>query len=144
MLKEFKEFAMRGSMLDMAVGIILGAAFGKIISSLVKDVLMPPIGLALGGVDFSGLFVNLSDISYASLAEAQEAGAATINYGLFINSILDFVIVAFVIFLMVRQVNRLKRLQEAPEPVPTTKECPHCLSVIPIKAVRCGHCTSTL
>ncbi len=144
MLREFKEFAMRGSMLDMAVGIILGAAFGKIISSLVKDVLMPPIGLALGGVDFSGLFVNLSDISYASLAEAQEAGAATINYGLFINSILDFVIVAFVIFLMVRQVNRLKRLQEAPESAPTTKECPHCLSVIPIKAVRCGHCTSTL
>jgi large conductance mechanosensitive channel len=144
MLKEFKEFAMRGSMLDMAVGIILGVAFGKIISSLVKDVLMPPIGLALGGVDFAGLFVNLSDITYASLAEAQEAGAATINYGLFINSILDFVIVAFVIFLMVRQVNRLKRQQEAPAAAPTTKECPQCVSVIPIKATRCGHCTSTL
>jgi large conductance mechanosensitive channel len=144
MLKEFKEFAMRGSMLDMAVGIILGAAFGKIISSLVKDVLMPPIGLALGGIDFSGLFVNLSDTPYASLAEAQAAGAATINYGLFINSILDFVIVAFVIFLIVRQVNRLKRMQEAPAPAPTTKECPHCFSVIPIKAVRCGHCTSSL
>jgi large conductance mechanosensitive channel len=144
MLKEFKEFAMRGSMLDMAVGIILGAAFGKIISSLVKDVLMPPIGLALGGVDFAGLFVNLSDVAYATLAEAQEAGAATINYGLFINSILDFVIVGFVIFLMVRQVNRLKRQQEAPAPAPTTKDCPHCVSAIPIQATRCGHCTSTL
>jgi large conductance mechanosensitive channel len=144
MLKEFKEFAMRGNVLDMAVGIIIGAAFGKIITSLVGDVLMPPIGLLLGKIDFSKLFINLSGQYYASLADAKAAGAATINYGTFINTVIDFVIVAFAIFLLIRQVNKLKR---QPEPVPavtTTKECPFCLSVIPIKATRCPHCTSEL
>ncbi len=142
MLKEFKEFAMRGNVLDMAVGIIIGAAFGRIITSLVNDVLMPPIGLILGKVDFSSLFVNLSGPSYATLEEARKAGASVIAYGTFLNTILDFIIVAFVIFLLIRQVNRLKK-QPAPAD-PTTKECPHCLSVIPIKATRCGHCTSQL
>jgi len=142
MLKEFKEFAMRGNVLDMAVGIIIGAAFGRIITSLVNDVLMPPIGRILGKVDFSSLFINLSGASYATLEEARKAGASVIAYGVFLNSILDFVIVALVIFLLIRQVNRLKK-QPAPAD-PTTKECPHCLSVIPIKATRCGHCTSQL
>ncbi len=144
MLKEFKEFAMRGNVLDMAIGIIIGAAFGKIITSFVSDVLMPPIGLLLGNADFANLYVNLSGGSYASLADAQAAGAVTINYGMFINTVLDFLIVAFAIFLVIRQVNRM-RLQ--PEPVPvelTTKECPYCLSEIPIRATRCPHCTSQL
>ena len=140
MLKEFKEFAMRGNVLDMAIGIIIGAAFGKIISSVVNDIIMPPIGLLLGKVDFSSLFVNLSGMPYASLAEAKAAGAATINYGLFINTVLDFVIVAFVIFLIVKQVNRLKK-KEAP-PAPTTRDCPLCCTAIPVKATRCPHCTS--
>ena len=144
MLKEFKEFAMRGNVLDMAVGIIIGAAFGKIITSLVGDVLMPPIGLLLGEIDFSKLFINLSGQHYASLADAKAAGAATINYGTFINTVIDFVIVAFVIFLLIRQVNRLKRQPEPAPAVPTTRECPFCLSVIPIKATRCPHCTSEL
>jgi large conductance mechanosensitive channel len=144
MLKEFKEFVMRGNVLDLAVGIILGAAFGAIVSSLVNDVLMPPIGLLLGKVDFSNLFINLSGRSYASLAEAKAAGAATINYGVFVNAVISFLIVAFVVFLLVRQFNRLKRQQEAPPAAPTTKECPYCRSAIPIKAVRCGHCTSDL
>jgi len=144
MLKEFREFAMRGNVLDMAIGIIIGAAFGKIITSVVNDILMPPIGLLLGKVDFSSLFINLSGQHYATLVEAKAAGAATINYGVFVNAVMDFIIVAFVIFMLVRQINRLKR-QPAPAPtVPTTKECPFCLSVIPIKAVRCGHCTSQL
>jgi large conductance mechanosensitive channel len=142
MLKEFKEFAMRGNVLDMAVGIIIGAAFGKIISSLVNDVLMPPIGLLLGKVDFSSLFIDLSGQPHASLAAAKAAGAATINYGVFLNSILDFVIVAFAIFLLIRQVNRFKR-EPAPA-APTTKDCPFCASSIPLKAVRCPHCTSQL
>jgi large conductance mechanosensitive channel len=142
MLKEFKEFAMRGNVLDMAVGIIIGAAFGKIISSLVNDILMPPIGLLLGKVDFSSLFIDLSGQSHASLAAAKAAGAATINYGVFLNSILDFVIVAFAIFLLIRQVNRFKR-EPAPA-APTTKDCPFCASAIPLKAVRCPHCTSQL
>jgi large conductance mechanosensitive channel len=142
MLKEFKEFAMRGNVLDMAIGIIIGAAFGKIISSLVNDVLMPPIGLLLGKVDFSNLFIDLSGQSHASLAAAKAAGAATINYGVFLNTILDFVIVAFAIFLLIRQVNRFKR---QPEPAaPNTKDCPFCVSAIPLKAVRCPHCTSQL
>jgi large conductance mechanosensitive channel len=141
MLKEFKEFAMRGNVLDMAVGIIIGAAFGKIITSFVSDVLMPPIGLLLGKVDFSGLFINLSGQTYATLAEAKKAGIATINYGLFLNTVLDFLIVAFVIFLLIKQVNRLNR---QPAPAPTTKDCPYCLSAIPISAVRCAHCTSQL
>ncbi len=142
MLKEFKEFAMRGNVLDMAIGIIIGAAFGKIVTTLVSDVVMPPIGLILGKVDFSNLFINLSDKPYHTIAEAKAAGAATINYGLFINSVLDFIIVAFVVFLMVRQVNRMRRPEPAAAPV--TKECPYCLSAIPLKASRCPQCTSDL
>jgi large conductance mechanosensitive channel len=128
----------------MAVGIIIGAAFGKIITSFVNDILMPPIGLLLGNVDFANLFINLSGQPYVSLEEAQAAGAATINYGLFINTVLDFIIVAFVVFLLVRQVNRMKREEEAPPAEPTTRECPYCLSTIPVKATRCPHCTSEL
>jgi large conductance mechanosensitive channel len=144
MLKEFKEFAMRGNVLDMAIGIIIGAAFGKIVSAAVNDVLMPPIGLLLGNVDFSNLFINLSGGTYASLAEAKAAGAATINYGVFINTIIDFIIVAFVIFLMVKQINRLKRQPAAAPAEVTTRECPYCAYTIPIKASRCPHCTSQL
>jgi len=142
MLKEFKEFAMRGNVLDMAIGIIIGAAFGKIVTSLVSDVIMPPIGLVLGKVDFSKLYINLSGQHYDTLKQAQEAGVATINYGVFLNTILDFILVSFVIFLLIRQINRLKR-QPAQVPV-LTKECPYCLSVIPIKASKCGFCTSEL
>jgi len=142
MLKEFKEFAMRGNVVDMAVGIIIGAAFGKIVSSLVKDVIMPPIGKLMGNVDFSDLFINLSSGQYDSLKAAQSAGAATINYGIFINTILDFIIVAFAIFMLVRAMNKLKRKEE-PAPV-TTKECPECLSTIPLAAKRCAHCTSAV
>ncbi|RPI13464.1 MAG: large-conductance mechanosensitive channel protein MscL [Acidobacteriales bacterium] len=141
MLKEFKEFAMRGNVLDMAVGIIIGAAFGKIITSFVSDILMPPIGLLLGNVDFATLFLNISGQTYATLADAKKAGAATINYGLFLNTVLDFLIVAFAIFLLIRQVNKLSR---QPAAAPTTKDCPFCLSAVPIKAVRCAHCTSQL
>ncbi len=144
MLKEFKEFALKGNVLDMAIGIIIGAAFGKIVTSMVKDVIMPPIGLLLGNVDFSNLFINLSDQEFESLAAAQEAGAATINYGAFINTVLDFLIVAFVIFLVVKQFNRMKKKEEAPPPEPTTKECQFCHSTIPIKATRCPNCTSEL
>jgi large conductance mechanosensitive channel len=140
MLKEFREFAMRGNVVDMAVGIIIGAAFGKIVSSLVKDVIMPPIGKLMGNVDFSDLFINLGSGDYASLKAAQEAGAATINYGVFINTVLDFVIVAFAIFMLIRAMNKLKR-DEEPAPV-TTKDCPECLSKIPLAAKRCAHCTS--
>ncbi len=142
--KEFKEFAMRGSVVDMAVGIILGAAFGKIVSSFVNDILMPPIGLLLGHTNVSNFFISLTGKHYATLAAAKEAGAATLNYGLFINTILDFVIVAFAIFIVVRQVNRLQRKKEAPAPAPTTKDCPHCLSAIPINATKCAHCTAEL
>jgi large conductance mechanosensitive channel len=144
MWKEFKEFAMRGNVLDMAVGIIIGAAFGKIITSFVNDVLMPPLGLLLGKVDFTNLFITLSDKSFATLEEAKKAGAATIKYGIFINTIIDFLIVAFVIFLMIRQINRLTRQPEPAPVAPTTKECPFCFSVIPIKAIRCPNCTSEL
>jgi len=142
MLKEFKEFAMRGNVLDMAVGIVIGAAFGKIVSSFVSDMLMPPIGLLLGKVNFSNLFIDLSGQPHASLAAAKAAGAATINYGIFLNTILDFLIVAFAIFLLIRQVNRFQRQSEAPPAAPTTKDCPFCASAIPLKAVRCPHCTS--
>lgn len=142
MLKEFKEFAMRGNVLDMAIGIIIGAAFGKIVSSFVNDILMPPIGLLLGRVDFSNLFINLSGEPYASLAEAKAAGAATINYGVFLNTVLDFVIVAFAVFLVIRQINRLRRQPEPAPAAPTTKECPYCFSVISIRATRCPYCTS--
>lgn len=145
MLKEFKEFALRGNVMDMAVGIIIGAAFGKIVSSLVGDILMPPIGLLLGKMDFSNLFINLSGTSYASLAEAKAAGAAVISYGAFLNTVIDFLIVAFVIFLLIRQINRLKRQPEKAAPAaPTTRECTYCLSTVPLKAVRCSHCTSEL
>jgi len=144
MLKEFKEFAMRGNVVDMAVGIIIGAAFGTIVKSLVADIIMPPIGLLLGKVDFANLFIVLSGrgTPYATLAEAQAAGAGTLNYGAFINTIISFVIVAFAVFLVIKNINRLKK--EEPAPDPTTKECPYCFSVIPIKATRCGFCTSTL
>jgi large conductance mechanosensitive channel len=144
MFKEFKEFAMRGNVLDMAIGIILGAAFGKVITSLVNDVLMPPIGMLLGRVDFGSLFLNLSGTDYPSLGAAQEAGAPTINYGIFLNTVLDFLIVAFAIFLIIRQVNRFKRKEEAKPPAPTTKDCAFCYSPIPIKATRCPNCTSEL
>jgi len=148
MLKEFKEFAMRGNVLDMAVGIIIGAAFGSIVGSLVNDVLMPPIGLLLGNVDFSNLFVSLKQgaelPANATLAQAKSAGAVTINYGLFINSIINFLIIAFAIFMVIRWINKLKRQPEAPAAAPTTKECPYCLSTIAIKAVRCPQCTSEL
>ncbi len=144
MLKEFKEFALKGNVLDMAVGIIIGVAFGKIVTSLVNDVIMPPIGLLLGNVDFSNLFINLTDTPFATLAAAKEAGAATVNYGVFLNAILDFVIVAFVIFLLIRQFNRMKKKEEAPPPAPTTKDCQYCHSTIPIKATRCPNCTSEL
>ncbi len=142
MFKEFKEFAMRGNVLDMAVGIIIGAAFGRIITSLVNEVLMPPIGLVLGKADFSSLFVNLSGTAYPTLVEAKKAGASVIAYGAFLNTILDFIIVALVIFLLIKQVNRLKK--PAPAAAPNTKDCPYCLSAIPVKATRCAHCTSQL
>ena len=142
MLKEFKEFAMRGSVIDLAIGIVIGAAFGKIITSFVNDILMPPIGLILGRVNFNDLFISLDGTKYPSLADAQAAGAATINYGLFINSIIDFLLVAFFIFLIIRQINRMKR---EPQPAPvSTRECPHCYTQIPIPATRCPNCTSDL
>jgi len=148
MFKEFKEFAMRGNVVDMAVGIIIGAAFGTIVKSLVADVIMPPIGLLLGNVDFSNLFVVLKEGvtagPYAALADAQAAGAVTINYGVFLNSIISFLIVAFAIFLLIRSINKLKRKEEAPPPDPTTKDCPFCFSTISIKATRCPSCTSEL
>ena len=144
MFKEFKEFALRGSVLDMAVGIIIGGAFGKIITSFVGDVLMPPIGLLLGKVDFSNRFLNLGEGVFTKLAEAKAAGVPTVNYGLFLNTIIDFVIVAFTIFLLIRQVNRLKR-ESAPAPAaPATRECPHCDTATAIKATRCPACTSAL
>lgn len=147
MFKEFKEFAMRGSVIDMAVGIVIGAAFGTIINSFVSDIIMPPIGLILGKVDFSSLFIVLKEGKlagpYESIAAAKAAGAVTVNYGVFINTLISFLIIAFAVFLVIRNINRLKRQQEAP-PVPITKECPYCLSIIPIKATRCAYCTSEL
>lgn len=147
MLKEFREFAMRGNVVDMAVGIIIGAAFGSIVNSLVSDMIMPPIGLLLGKVDFANLFVILQEGEIAgpfgSLIEAQEAGAVTLNYGIFINTIVSFLIVAFAVFLLIRSINRLER-EEAPAEKPTTKECPFCASEIPVKASRCPYCTSQL
>ncbi|MHB9108068.1 MAG: large-conductance mechanosensitive channel protein MscL [Armatimonadota bacterium] len=142
MFKEFKEFAMRGSVLDLAVGIIIGGAFGKIVSSFVGDVLMPPLGLLLGKMDFSNLFISLNGQTYASLQAAKAAGAPTLNYGLFANTVIDFIFVAFAVFLLVRAVNRMKR-QEAPA-APTTKNCPFCQSSIPLAATRCPQCTSQL
>ena len=142
MLKEFKEFAMKGNVLDMAIGVIIGGAFGKIVTSLVSDVLMPPLGLVLGKVDFSSLFLNLSGTPQASLAAAKAAGAPTVNYGVFLQTVLDFIIIAFVIFMLVKQVNRLKT--PAAPSAPTTKDCPLCLSTIPIRATKCAHCTSSV
>jgi large conductance mechanosensitive channel len=148
MLKEFREFAMRGNVVDMAVGIIIGGAFGTIVKSLVADVIMPPIGLILGGVDFADLFVVLKDGAtagpYAALAEAKEAGAVTINYGLFINGVISFLIVALAVFVLIRGINKMKRQEEAAPAEPTTKECPKCFSSIPIKAMRCPNCTSDI
>lgn len=148
MLQEFKKFAMRGNVVDMAVGIIIGGAFGTIVKSLVSDVIMPPIGLMLGGVDFSDLFLTLKEGGtagpYATLAAAQEAGAVTISYGLFINAVISFIIVAFAVFLLIKSINKLQAEEEAPAEEPTEKECPFCCSSIPIKATRCGNCTSEL
>jgi large conductance mechanosensitive channel len=148
MLKEFKEFAMRGNVLDMAVGIIIGAAFGTIIASLVNDVIMPPIGLLLGNVDFSNIFVVLKEGKiagpYASVAAAKAAGAVSVNFGVFINTIINFLIVAFAVFLLIRTVNRFNKQKAAPPAVPTTKECSFCFTAIPIKATRCPNCTSEL
>jgi large conductance mechanosensitive channel len=142
MLKEFKEFAMRGNVMDLAIGIIIGAAFGKIVTSFVSDILMPPIGLLLGKVDFANLFINLSGVPYDTLKAAKEAGAATINYGLFLLTVIDFLIVAFVVFLVVKQINRMKRKPE--EEAPVTKECAFCGSTISLKAIKCPFCTSDL
>jgi large conductance mechanosensitive channel len=142
MFKEFKEFAMRGNVLDLAIGVIIGAAFGAIVNSLVNDVIMPPIGLALGNVDFKDLFISLKGEAYPSLAAAKAAGAPVIAYGQFFNTVLNFLIVAFVIFLIIKQVNRFKK-PAAAAPV-TTKECPYCRNQVPINATRCGHCTSEL
>jgi large conductance mechanosensitive channel len=144
MLKEFKTFVMRGNVLDLAVAVVIGAAFGKIVGSLVNDIIMPPIGLLVGKVDFSGLYLNLSGGTYANLAEAQKAGAPVVRYGLFINTVIDFLIVAFVIFLVVRLANRLQPPKAEVAVAPTTRECPHCLMTVPLKATRCGHCTSDL
>jgi large conductance mechanosensitive channel len=148
MLKEFKEFAMRGNVVDMAIGIIIGAAFGTIVKSLVDDVIMPPIGLLLGNVDFSNLFITLKQGAaagpYATLEIAKKAGAVTLSYGAFFNTVISFIIVAFCVFLLVKGMNKLKRQQEVAPAAPTTKECPHCLSSIPIKASRCAHCTSQI
>jgi large conductance mechanosensitive channel len=142
MWKEFREFAARGNVVDLAVGVIIGAAFGKIVSSLVNDIVMPPIGMALGRVDFSSLFVALNGQHYPSVATAKAAGAPTINYGVFLNTILEFFIVAFVVFLLVRQINRLRG--PAPAAAPATRECPYCISSISVKATRCPFCTSEL
>jgi large conductance mechanosensitive channel len=148
MFKEFREFAMKGNVVDMAVGIVIGAAFGAIVKSFVSDVLMPPIGLLIGNVDFSSLFLVLKEGGtvgpYASLADAQKAGAVTLNYGLFVSSIISFIIIAFSVFLLVRGINRLRREEEAPAAAPETKECPFCFSSVAVKAVRCPHCTSSL
>ena len=147
MLKDFREFAMRGNVVDMAVGIIIGGAFGTIVKSLVDDILMPPIGLALGGVDFSNFFVVLKDGTpagpYAALAAAKDAGAVAVRYGLFINSVISFTIVAFALFLLIRGMNKMKKA-EAPPPPPATKECKFCCSMVSIKATRCPSCTSQL
>jgi len=148
MLKEFKEFALRGSVVDLAIGIVIGAAFGAIVKSLVDDIIMPPIGMLLGGIDFANLHIVIQEGAppspYATLVQAEEAGAVTINYGLFINTIISFIIIAFVVFLIVKAINRARQKEAAPAPAPDTKDCPYCLSAIPLKATRCAHCTSEL
>ncbi len=140
MLREFKEFAVKGNIIDLAIGVIIGGAFGKVVTSLVNDIIMPPLGLLIGGVDFANLFINLGKVDYTSLAEAQKAGAATLNYGLFLNTVINFLIISFSIFLVIRQLNHFKKKQESAPVI--TKECPYCFSQIPLKASRCGHCTS--
>ena len=148
MIKEFREFAMRGNVVDMAVGIIIGAAFGTVIQSLVADLIMPPIGLLLGNVDFANLFVVLKPGAaagpYLSLAAAKGAGAVTLNYGIFVNTVISFLTIVFAVFLLIRSINRLRRQEEAAPPEQSTKDCPYCLSIVPVKAVRCSHCTSEL
>ncbi|MBV8654385.1 MAG: large-conductance mechanosensitive channel protein MscL [Alphaproteobacteria bacterium] len=144
MLKEFRDFAMRGNVVDLAVGVIIGAAFGRIVTSFVNDILMPPLGLVLGRVDFSSIFINLSGTHYDSLAAAKAAGAATLNVGSFINAVIDFLIVAFAIFLLIKQINRFMPKPPAPAPAPATKDCPYCLTAVPLKATRCPSCTSQL
>ena len=149
MLKEFKEFAMKGNVVDMAVGIIVGGAFGTIVNTLVSQVLMPPLGLLIGGVDFTNLYLILKEGSkaaapYAALADATAAGAVTVNYGLFLNSVISFLIMSFAVFLLVKAINMLRREEKAPPLAPTTKECPYCLSIVPLKATRCSSCTSEL
>jgi large conductance mechanosensitive channel len=140
MFNEFKQFIMRGNVVDLAVGVVIGGAFGKIVGSFVEDVLMPPIGMALGNVDFTNLFINLSGKDYPSVAAAKAAGAATLNYGIFFNTIFNFLIIAFAIFLLIKQINRMQR----PAPAPSTKDCPYCLSAVPLAATKCAHCTSEL
>lgn len=142
MYSEFKEFIMRGNVVDLAVGVVIGAAFGKIVTSFVEDILMPPIGLLLGGVDFSNLFINLSGKEYPSIAAAKAAGAATLNYGIFFNNILNFLIIAFAIFLLIKQINRMQK--PAPAAAPATKDCPYCFSAVPLKAIKCAHCTADI
>lgn len=144
MIKEFREFALRGNVIDMGVGIIIGAAFGKIVTSFVSDILTPPLGLLLGRMDFSNLFVSLNGDSYASRAAAEAAGAPTLNYGLFLNNVIDFTFVAFALFLLIRWVNKLKGPAPVPAPPAATKECPECLSTIPLAAKRCAHCASAV
>jgi large conductance mechanosensitive channel len=141
MYSEFKEFIMRGNVVDLAIGVIIGVAFGKIVTSFVEDILMPPIGLALGRVDFSSLFINLSGKEYPSVAAAKAAGAATLNYGIFFNNIINFLIIAFVIFMLIKQINRMQRPAAAE---PTVKDCPYCLSAVPLKATKCAFCTTEL
>ncbi len=144
MLKDFKEFAVKGNVVDMAVGVVIGGAFGKIVTSLVNDIIMPLVGLLVGGMDFTNLFITLDGSSFSTLAEAQEAGAATLNYGLFISAIVDFLIISFSIFMVIRQINRFRTKEEAIEEKPTTKKCNYCYTDIPIEATRCPHCTSEL
>lgn len=142
MMQEFKEFAVKGNVVDLAVGVIIGGAFGKIVTSFVSDIVMPPLGMVMGKVNFTDLFINLSDTPYESLKAARDAGAPVISYGVFINTMIDFIIIAFVIFLVIKQINRMKK-EPAPAP-PNTKDCPYCLSAVPIKATKCGFCTSDL
>jgi large conductance mechanosensitive channel len=144
MIREFREFIARGSVVDLAVGVVIGAAFGKIVDSLVKDVLMPPIGWMMGGMDFSNLFVTLGPGEFATLEEAKTAGAATINYGVFLNAVIQFLVVAFAVFLVIRQYNRLRRKNDPAPAAPTEEACPHCLFKIPIGARRCGHCAADI
>ena len=144
MLKEFREVALRGNAVDLAIGVIIGAAFGGIVTSLVNDILMPPIGRVLGGVDFGNFFIVLGPGQFPSLKAAKDAGAATLNYGVFLNTVINFVIIAFVLFAVVRVMNQLKREEPAPAAAPTTKDCPFCATAIPLRATRCPHCTSGL